>query len=75
MRVGYAGVLPIRPVKRDNKDKPQLIEPRCWGYAPPFKAAGLYARFGKKLNYPFKPIFVPEIEEKQKLLSQYKMYK
>ncbi len=31
MSVGYAGVLPIRPVKRDNKDKPQLIEPRCWG--------------------------------------------
>ncbi len=31
MSVGYAGVLPIRPVKRDNKDKPQLIETRCWG--------------------------------------------
>ncbi len=44
MSVGYAEVLPFRPVpsswdlssngdniKRDNKDKPQLIEPRCWG--------------------------------------------
>ncbi len=31
MSVGYAGVLPIRPVKRDNKDKPQLIEPRYCG--------------------------------------------
>ena len=26
MSVGYAEVLPFRPVKRDNKDKPQLIE-------------------------------------------------
>ncbi len=31
MSVGYAEVLPFRPVKRDNKDKPQLIEPHCWG--------------------------------------------
>ena len=31
MSVGYAEVFPIRPVKRDNKDKPQHIEPRCWG--------------------------------------------
>ncbi len=30
-----AEVLPFRPVKRDNKDKPQLIEPRYWGKTSP----------------------------------------
>ena len=28
---GQARASPIRPVKRDNKDKSQLIELCCWG--------------------------------------------